>query len=234
MTSRPTSRQATPRPAGRPARRGPTGRQLWVPIAVAVVVVVVVGGLILAFGSDDAGGGRKSASADGQATRGYQVGDPGIGAPAPDFTLPSTAGGTVTLASFRRQSVLLYFHEGLGCQPCWDQIRDLQSAGPQLRAAGITQLVTITSGPVDLIAQKIRDDHLSAVALADTDLAVSRTYNANQFGMMGTDRDGHTFVLVGPDGRIQWRADYGGAPDFTMYVALDRLFADLKAGRSAS
>lgn len=30
---------------------------------------------------------------------------------------------------------------------------------------------------------------------------------------------------------IQWRADYGGAPDYTMHVAVDDLLADLKAGR---
>ena len=30
--------------------------------------------------------------------------------------------------------------------------------------------------------------------------------------MMGDMRDGHSFVLVGPDGVIRWRADYGGSP----------------------
>jgi peroxiredoxin len=37
--------------------------------------------------------------------------EPAIGAPAPDFTLPSTAGGTVTLSSFQgRKNVLLAFY----------------------------------------------------------------------------------------------------------------------------
>jgi len=154
-----------------------------------------------------------------------------VGAAAPGFTLPSTTGHPVALSSFHGKTVLLYFHEGLGCQPCWDQIRDLDAAWAKLRAAGIDQLLTITSGPVDLIGQKMADDKLTATALADTDLSVSRTYNANQFGMMGTDRDGHSFILVGPDGRIAWRADYGGAPRYTMFVPVDQLLADLKAGR---
>ena len=34
--------------------------------------------------------------------------------------------------------------------------------------------------------------------------------------MMGNSRNGHSFVLVGPDGQISWRADYGGAPDYTV------------------
>lgn len=51
--------------------------------------------------------------------------------------------------------------------------------------------------------------------------------------MMGASRNGHSFVLVGPDGKIQWRADYGGAPKYTMYVPADTILADLKAGRRA-
>ena len=92
-------------------------------------------------------------------------------------------------------------------------------------------VVTITTGAPNLVAQKLQDDKLTAVALSDTDLTVSRQYNANQYGMMGNDRDGHTFILVGPDGKIQWRADYGGAPNYTMYVAPAQLLTDLKNGR---
>ncbi len=48
--------------------------------------------------------------------------------------------------------------------------------------------------------------------------------------MMGDSTNGHTFVVVGPDGKIQWRADYGGAPDYTMYVPVPDLLADMRAG----
>jgi hypothetical protein len=51
--------------------------------------------------------------------------------------------------------------------------------------------------------------------------------------MMGSSRDGHSFVLIGPDGRIRWRADYGGAPDYTMYVPVANLLADLRKGSNA-
>ena len=167
----------------------------------------------------------------GQASAGYAVGSPAPGARAPDFSLPSTSGNTVNLSDYRGKAVLLFFHEGIGCQPCWDQIRDFDSAGAQLQSAGIDKLLTITSGPVDLIAQKMADDKLSAVALADTRLDVSRTYGANKYGMMGDSRDGHSLILVGPDGRIQWRADYGGPPNYTMYVPVARVLSDLQAGR---
>lgn len=190
-----------------------------------LAAAAVVGGAIL---------GARQAAPVPMATAsdaGYATGTPGPGSSAPDFTLPSTSGRNVSLSAYRGKTVLLYFHEGLGCQPCWDQIRDLDKATSQLQAAGVDQLLTITSGPVNLIAQKMTDDRLTATALVDTDLAMSRTYNANQFGMMGDSRDGHTFILVGPDGRIQWRADYGGAPNYTMYVPVSTILNELQSGR---
>ncbi|TFD79182.1 peroxiredoxin family protein [Cryobacterium fucosi] len=164
----------------------------------------------------------------------YAVGAPGPGIEAPAFSLPSTAGGTVNLSDYRGKSVLLFFHEGIGCQPCWDQIRDLESAQAQFESAGIDQLLTITSGPVDLIAQKMADDNLTAVALADTRLDVSLTYQTNKYGMMGDSRNGHSFILVGPTGEIQWRADYGGPPNYTMYVPIDQILAQMKTARADS
>jgi peroxiredoxin len=235
-SARPT--RDRPKNAGpnRPRQRGPAprkptparpGRRRWVSTAIVVAILLALGGLYLTFRSNTTS--TSGASSGGKT---YQVGTPGIGAPAILFTLPSASGKPVSLSDYHGKTVLLYFHEGLGCQPCWDQIRDLQKNTAALRAAGVDNVVSITSGPRDLIAQKMNDDKLTATSLADTDLSVSKRYNANKYGMMGTDRDGHTFILVGPDGRIQWRADYGGAPRYTMYVAVNRLLNDLKAGRS--
>jgi peroxiredoxin Q/BCP len=47
--------------------------------------------------------------------------------------------------------------------------------------------------------------------------------------MMGASRDGHTFILVKPDGTIAWRADYGGTPKYTMFVPTTGVLADLRA-----
>lgn len=200
---------------------------LWMLAAIAVAAVL---GLFLVYqSSTDPDPDPAQARADGVR---YDVGSPGAGSQAPAFTLPSVDGGTVELDDYSGKSTLLYFHEGLGCQPCWDQIRDLEKTPSVLQEAGVDALVTITSGPADLIGRKMADDGLESVALADTDLSVSRQYEANKFGMMGDSRNGHTFILVGPDGIIQWRADYGGAPDYTMYVPVARLMNDLKAGRA--
>jgi hypothetical protein len=40
---------------------------------------------------------------------------------------------------------------------------------------------------------------------------------------------GHAFILVGPDGVIRWRADYGEPPNFTMYVPNGTLLAELRS-----
>lgn len=213
------------RPVAGQQSRAKRTRLLRIAIGVGVVAVLAVVFFV-------AQGARPTTSTgSGSTGLSYAVGSPGPGALAPGFSLPSTSGDTVNLSDYRGKTVLLYFHEGLGCQPCWDQIRDLDGAQAELKAAGIDQLLTITSGPVNLIAQKMADEKLTAIALADTRLAVSQTYETNRYGMMGDSRDGHSFILVGPDGRIQWRADYGGSPNYTMYVPVERLLSDLKAGR---
>ncbi len=189
---------------------------------VAVILIAIIGGLYAVFHKSE----QSSAS-------GYEVGSPGPGQTAPGFSLASSSGGTTSLADARGKTVLLYFQEGLTCQPCWDQIRDLEKSSAQVKAAGIDEIISITTDPADLIARKVKDDKLTTPVLSDPDLKVSKAYEANQYGMMGDSRDGHSFVLVGPDGKIQWRADYGGAPKYTMYVKVDKLLADLKAGRQS-
>jgi peroxiredoxin len=185
------------------------------------VATALTGGLYAVF---------TNATSNSTAGGGYQVGTPGIGTAAPGFSLASSSGGTMSLGQFKGRTVLLYFQEGLTCQPCWDQMTDLQKNAAQVKAAGIDQVLSITSDPANLIAQKVHDMNVTIPVLSDPNLSVSGDYHANSFGMMGNSRDGHTFVLVGPDGTIEWRADYGGAPKYTMYVAPATLLADLKAG----
>ncbi|TFC41778.1 redoxin domain-containing protein [Cryobacterium sp. TMT1-21] len=180
-------------------RPQPPATRTFVRRAIVIVVAVAVAATILvSLLTQTTNPTRKEDAAPVS----YTVGAPGPGVEAPAFSLPSTAGGTVNLSDYRGKSVMLFFHEGIGCQPCWDQIRDLESAQAQLKSAGIDQVLTITSGPVELIAQKMADDKLTAVALADTQLDVSVTYQTNKYGMMGDSRNGHSFILVGPRGKF--------------------------------
>lgn len=193
----------------------------------SVVAVFAVG--ILFFSFQNAGQANTVAAAG----EGYVVGSPGPGEAAPDVRLAST-GGDVDLAALKGKNVLLYFQEGIGCQPCWDQIRDLEKDPARLKAAGVDELISVTTGPLDLIERKADDDGLTTPVASDPDMSVSKAYDANKYGMMGEMANGHSFVLVGPDGKIKWRADYGGAPKFTMYVPVDKLLADLAKGTAAA
>lgn len=203
--------------AARSRRRG--GLSGGAKLAIGIGIAVVALGALFYANRPDAN--KEYAS---------EVGSPGPGEQAPPFQLASTQGGTFDLSSMKGKTVMLYFQEGLTCQPCWDQLKDIDSNMDQFKALGIDQVVSITTDPIDQIAQKASDEGFTSPVLSDPDLAVSQQYSANQYGMMGTSRDGHSFIVVGPDGNIEWRADYGGAPDYTMYVPIPSLIADIRSG----
>lgn len=206
-------------------RRGGRGRasstRTFVIVGAAVAVLAVL------FVMNRGGSGTK-------AKYPFQVGQPGPGLPAPGFSLESTTGGTIDLSSFSGKTVLLYFQEGLTCQPCWDQLKDIDSQMSQFKALGVDQVIGITTDPIDALKQKVSDQGITSPVLSDADLSVSSAYGANSYGMMGTSRDGHTFIAVGPDGQIEWRADYGGAPNFTMFLPVPNLLSDLRRGLGSS
>jgi peroxiredoxin Q/BCP len=193
-----------------------------------VIVVVAAAAIVALLAIFVLAGGRGPNGAPSGRSA-YQVGAPGPGSKAPPIKLPATDGRVFDLASPPGQTTLLYFQEGLGCQPCWDQLTNIQANYAKYQALGVTRVVSITTDPLDALRQKVADQQLTIPVASDPDLRVSSAYHANQYGMMGQSRDGHSFVLVGPDGVIRWRADYGGAPNYTMYVPSDRLLADLRA-----
>ncbi|MFM0388411.1 peroxiredoxin family protein [Paraburkholderia dipogonis] len=195
-----------------------------------VILIALVAAIILLSRAKTAENPGASTAEDLAGKYSFQVGSPGPDQIAPPIQLMSTAGRVFDLASFRGKTVLLYFQEGVTCQPCWDQAKDVGLKFQAFHALGVDQVVTIASDPVDLLKQRAGDSGLAMPVLSDPDLAVSKAYHANDFGMMGQSRDGHTFVLVGADGRIKWRADYGGAPAYTMYLPVENLLADMQRG----
>ena len=228
-----TTTAARNRQAGRQTRR--RKRQRFSPrllVLLLFVAAIILLGTIFVLSQQGSTSSSSNPIANGNQTGRYafQVGEPGPGAQAPAIQLPDTDGKTFDLAAMHGKTVLLYFQEGISCQPCWDQMKDIQANWSSFQALHIDQIVSITSNPLSALQQKVQDEGLTIPVLSDPDLAVSRSYTANQYGMMGTSSDGHTFILVGPDGRIVWRADYGGAPNYTMYIPVEHLLADLRAG----
>jgi peroxiredoxin len=202
-------------------------RRGWITGGAGIAVLAIVS-LYLVYQSSP----KHGATAGGSGFR-HVAGQPGAGSAAPTFTLTSGTGGQVRLTDFRGKNVLLYFQEGLSCQPCWDQIKDLEHNQAALKTAGVDAVISITTDPANLIGQKVADEMLTTPVLSDPSMQVSHAYNANQYGMMGEMRDGHSFILVGPDGTIHWRADYGGKPNYTMFLPTAKILTDLTAERTA-
>ena len=164
----------------------------------------------------------------------YDVGRPGPGDAAPDFTLTGADGSAFHLADMRGRQVLLYFHEGLGCAPCWQQIDAIQADLARFKAVGVDQVVAISTDPAAAQAQRAQRTGITLPTLADPDRSVSGAYGTLAYGMMNGALPGHTFILVGVDGKIRWRADYGGAPNYTMFVADETLLAELRRALGTS
>jgi len=225
-------KKSQPQP-GKRARRRQSHRRSPVPLILLLVggAVIILGAVFVLNQQGSSSSSATQAASTNQAGQyAFQVGQPGPDTQAPAIRLASTDGKLFDLAAMRGKTVLLYFQEGIDCQPCWDQMNDIQSHWSAFQALHIDQMVSITSDPLSALQQKVHDEGFTIPVLSDPDLAVSQAYTANQYGMMGTSRDGHTFILVGPDGTIKWRADYGGAPKYTMDVPVPNLLADIGAG----
>jgi peroxiredoxin Q/BCP len=185
---------------------------------------------ILALAAIYFSSGANRSSAIGHEGYDYDVVEPSIGAMAPEFVLPGTDGVTFDLNAYRGETILLYFHEGLMCQPCWDQIVEIEQTWDQYEAFGIDRIVNVTNDPLDLIEQKVIDDGIDSLVLADPDLAVTTVYQANMYGMMAGKKAGHTFLLIDENGVILWRADYG---NYSMFVPTEHLIAQMREGVEA-
>jgi len=126
---------------------------------------------------------------------------------APTFQLASTAGGTVSLADYRGENVLLYFNEGVGCDACFYQMSKLEADGG-LENEGVT-VVPVVMNPVAQVAPELERFGIRTPYLVDPDGSVSRAYKTLGTGHHA-ELPGHSFVLVSADGRMLWRADYPG------------------------
>jgi peroxiredoxin Q/BCP len=189
-------------------------------VAAGVLVLAVI------YFSSAAG----NPSAIGHEAYQYEVAEPATGATAPNVVLPGTDGLTFDLSAHRGETILLYFHEGLMCQPCWDQIVEIEQNWKQYESFGIDRIVSVTNDPLDLAQQKVKDDGIDSLVLADPDLVATKEYQANMYGMMAGAKAGHTFLLIDENGVILWRADYGGPPRYTMFVPTEHLIAQMREG----
>jgi peroxiredoxin Q/BCP len=124
---------------------------------------------------------------------------------APDFTLPRSGGGEVSLSDFRGRKVVLYFYPADDTPGCTKEACQLRDANEQIEAANATVLGVSPDG-VSSHDRFIAKYGLPFVLLADADHAVAERYGAwterNLYGrkFMGIQRS--TF-LIDEQGRIE-------------------------------
>lgn len=127
------------------------------------------------------------------------------GDPAPDFTLPDAAGGTVSLDSFRGRRVILYFYPAAMTPGCTKQACDFRDNLAALEAAGFAVLGVSKDTPAKLAKFAARDG-LTFPLLSDEDLTVHQAYGAygekKMYGKTVTGVIRSTFV-IDADGKIE-------------------------------
>jgi thioredoxin-dependent peroxiredoxin len=143
-----------------------------------------------------------------------------VGQPAPDFTLPDTAGSTESLdeaLTEGSEGVVVYFSMGVGCGGCFAQIPEITDA---LASHGL-RLVSVMVDDAEIARVEAERYGATTPIALDGDRSVSEAY-----GMLGAyghgDRPSHSFALVSPDGTVRDVRHYA-----EMFVPAEQLLTDL-------
>ena len=127
------------------------------------------------------------------------------GDPAPDFTLPTDDGRTVTLSELRGRKVIVYFYPAAMTPGCTTQACDFSDSLDSLTGAGYEVLGISPDSPEKLAKFRERD-HLTITLLADEDRSVMQAWGAyGEKKLYGKTVEGvlrSTFV-VGEDGTLE-------------------------------
>ncbi len=112
-------------------------------------------------------------------TNGGQVGGPLVGKPAPDFTLQTLNGGTISLASLKGRPVVLNFWASW-CVPCRDEAPQLRDLSEKQSAGGLA-VVGVVFSDKNLSAVKgfVQEYALAYPSLLDPQLNTSIAYGVS-------------------------------------------------------
>lgn len=220
--SRPSPRAvARPRAVKAPKRREEPKTFPWKPVAVGAAIAVLLGAsfVVPSLLEEDSVRGSTHGMAAG-------AGDgPDLGSRIPFSERDVVSGAPITARGLRGERTLLFFSEGVMCQACFEQIRDIEKVGAELEKRGIG-LVSITPDSEGTLREAIDQYGISTPMISDEDHDMSAAFDTLGQGMH-SDTPGHAFVLLDGRGRVVWQRDYWLAPYRTMYVEPEELLADL-------
>jgi peroxiredoxin len=126
---------------------------------------------------------------------------PVLGASAPDFTLPSTAGEKVTLSSLRGKPVLVAFFPLAFSSTCTAQLCEMRDDHEHFEARGVTVLPISVDSTYSLKEYKAKH-HFRVEFLSDFRRDVSRLYDVLLEERFYSNR---AYFLIDRDGIIRWK-----------------------------
>ena len=133
-----------------------------------------------------------------------------VGKAAPDFTLASYNGDTITLSQLRGKNVILFFNEGLMCYPsCWNQVAAF-GKDTELKNKN-TVVLNITVDPKKDWQEAVgkMPELAAATVLLDTDKKVSTAYGVLSLpsSMHRGQFPGHSYVIINKNGVVRFVND---------------------------
>jgi peroxiredoxin Q/BCP len=124
---------------------------------------------------------------------------------APDFTLPTADGGSLTLSALRGQHVVVYFYPAAMTPGCTTQACDFRDSLDALAAKGYG-VVGVSPDPVSKLATFVERDALTFPLVSDVDKKVLTEWSAyGEKKVYGKTVTGviRTTVVVDPDGKVE-------------------------------
>jgi peroxiredoxin len=125
---------------------------------------------------------------------------PAVGAPAPDFTLPSTSGKDVTLSGLRGKHVLLAFFPLAFTSTCTTELCAFTEDYPEFREAGV-EVLPISVDSVPTLREFKTKERIAVELLSDFKREVSRRY-----GVLLEERffAKRAYILIDREGIVRW------------------------------
>lgn len=149
---------------------------------------------------------------------------PNPGDPAPDFTLPTDGGGSLTLSELRGRKVVLYFYPKDDTSGCTREACDFRDRAPDIDAAGAVVVGVSKDGAKS--HDRFKAKHaLPFVLVADTDGAACAAYGVwvekSMYGRkyMGIERATFLIDEAGVIREVWRKVKIGGHADAVLAAA---------------
>jgi thioredoxin-dependent peroxiredoxin len=128
-----------------------------------------------------------------------------VGDTAPDFTLPTADGGSLTLSGLRGRRVIVYFYPAAGTPGCTKQACDFRDSLASLQGAGFA-VVGVSPDPVAKLAAFAADEGLTFPLVSDQSRDVLEAWGAyGEKQLYGKTVTGviRSTVVLDADGRVE-------------------------------